>query len=136
MSESNWEMKISFLGTDQVVKGNILRLHAPLTFEALRDKTRDQGFYSVRSRGNIGLPKSYWMLLVNLERGGEKKEYFEFKKGDIVYCPRQDALFIIYEDNPKINLPVYYFGEVVEGLECFATMRRGLMAKIELSTID
>lgn len=135
MSESNWEMKITFVGTEKVVKGHILRLHAPLTFEALRDKTRDTGSYTVRTRGNIGSPKAYWMLLVNLERGGEKKEYTDFKKGDIVYCPRQDALFIIYEANPTIRLPVHYFGEIVEGIEHFNTLQNGVMAKIEFTAI-
>jgi hypothetical protein len=135
MSESKWEIKISFVGTEKIVIGTILRFHSPLTFEALRDKTRDTGFYTVRSRGNIGLPKTYWMLLVNINRGAEKKEYTEYKKGDVVYCPRQDALYLIYEDNPKISLPVYYMGEINDGVESFVELRNGVMAKIELTEI-
>ena len=135
MSEAKWEIKISFVGTENVVKGHILRYHSPLTFEALRDKTRETGFYTVRSRGNIGLPKTYWMLLVNLNRGAEKKEYTDYKKGDIVYCPRQDALYFIYDKNPKISLPVYYMGEICNGIELFTGLRNGIMAKIELTEI-
>ena len=135
MSESNWEIKITFVGTDKVVIGNIVRFYLPLTFEAFRDKTRDKGFYTVRSRGNIGSPKAYWMLLVNLQKGGEKKEYTDVKKGDILYCPRQDAIFLVYDENPRINLPVYYLGEIKKGYEHFSELRNGVMAKIELTEI-
>ena len=80
MSESKWEIKISFVGTENIVKGTILRFHSPLTFEALRDKTRDTGFYTVRSRGNIGLPKTYWILLVSINRGAEKRNIQNIRK--------------------------------------------------------
>ena len=57
------------------------------------------------------------------------------KNGDIVYCPRQDALFLIL-DNPKINYPVFYIGKVTEGLEELSTLRNGVMCKIELKDIS
>ena len=77
-SQSEFEIVFTFIGTDKIVKGDILRFQAPQTFEALRDKTRDKGYYTVRSRANIGRTKSYWMLLVELKKSGEKKEYKEY----------------------------------------------------------
>ena len=52
-----------------------------------------------------------------------------------MYCPRQDALYLIYEDNPKISLPVYYMGEINNEIESLAELRNGVMAKIELTEI-
>ena len=75
------------------------------------------------------------MILVDLKRGGEKGEYKAPKIGDLVYCPRQDALYIIF-DTPTINLPVYYIGEITEGLEVLHDMRNGTMVKIELTDIS
>ena len=117
-----------------MVKGEISRIHAPLTFETLFDKTRDTGSFTVRSRGNIGLPKAYWMLLINIHRGKEKKEYKDYKKGDIVYCPRQDAIYLVY-DNAKIPLPVFLLGKITEGVDNISKLRNGVMAKIELHEI-
>ena len=139
MSESEWQISFSFVGTGKMVKGRILRQQAPQTFETLRDKTREareEGkYFTVRSRANIGRVKNYWMVLVGLKRGREKSEYKTPKIGDIVYCPRQDALYLIF-DTPTINLPVYYIGEIIEGLEFLADMRNGTMVKIELLDIS
>jgi len=119
------------VGTNKQVVGTIVRLNAPLTFEKLVDTIRERGTFAVRSRGNIGLPKSYWMLLVGLQRGPEKHRHEHVRVGDILYCPRQDAIFIVY-DEPKIDLPVYYLGEVTEGLEHLKEMRNGVMVNIKL----
>lgn len=131
MSQSEMEILFTFIGTEAVVKGKLIRIHSPMTVQKLYDKTYETGSFTCRSRGNIGLPKAYWMLLVELKRGAEKKEHKDVQIGDIVYCPRQDAIYIIY-DNPKINLPVYYLGEVTEGLDYLKTMRNGTMVKIEI----
>lgn len=133
-SQSEFEMIFTFVGTDSVVIGDIIRFQAPQTFEALRDKTREKGFFTVRSRANIGREKSYWMLLVDLKRGGEKNEYKDCQIGDIVYCPRQDAIYLIY-DTPNLTLPVYYLGKITSGIEAFQTMRNGTMVKIEFKEI-
>lgn len=138
-SESEWEISFSFVGTGKVVKGHILRMHAPQTFETLRDKmreAREEGKnFTVRSRANIGRVKNYWMLFVDLKRGREKSELKTPKIGDIVYCPRQDAFYLIF-DTPTINLPVFYIGEITEGLDVFSDMRNGTMVKIELKDIS
>ena len=138
-SESEWEISFSYVGTGKVIKGHILRWQAPQTFETLRDKireAREEGkHFTVRSRANIGRVKNYWMIFVELKRGGEKKEYKTPKIGDIVYCPRQDALYLVY-DTPTINLPVFYIGEITEGLEALADMRNGTMVKIDLRDIS
>jgi len=138
-SESEWEILFSFVGTGKVVKGHILRLQAPQTFETLRDKMREareeKKNFTVRSRANIGRVKNYWMLFVDLKRGREKSELKTPKIGDIVYCPRQDALYLIF-DTPTINLPVFYIGEITEGLDVLADMRNGTMVKIQLKDIS
>ncbi len=133
-SQSEFEMIFTFVGTEKVVTGEIIRFKAPQTFEALFDKTRENGFYTVRSRANIGREKSYWMVLVDLKRGGEKKEYKEAQIGDIVHCPRQDAIYLIY-DTPKLTLPVYYLGKITSGIDALPTMRNGTMVKIEFKEI-
>lgn len=132
MSQVELEIIISFIGTPHILKGKLIRYHAPLTIQALADKTLEKGSFTCRTRGNIGMPKSYWMLLVDIKRGAEKHEYKDAKKGDIVYCPRQDAVYLIY-DQPKISLPVYYLGEITEGIEALKTMKNGTMAKIQIN---
>ncbi|MHA1746674.1 MAG: hypothetical protein ACTSWW_11790 [Promethearchaeota archaeon] len=138
-SQSEWEISFSFVGTGKVIKGHILRWQAPQTFETLQDKireAREEGkYFTVRSRANIGRVKNYWMLLVDLKRGREKSEYKTAKIGDIVYCPRQDALYLIF-DTPTINLPVFYIGEITEGIEALSDMRNGTMVKIEVKDIS
>ncbi|UYP47960.1 hypothetical protein NEF87_004245 [Candidatus Lokiarchaeum ossiferum] len=133
-SQSKFEIIFTFVGTDSVVIGEIIRFQAPQTFEALQDKTREKGFYTVRSRANIGRVKSYWMVLVDLQRGGEKNEYKESQIGDIVYCPRQDAIYLIY-DTPTLTLPVYYLGKIKSGIESLPNMRNGTMVKITFKEI-
>ncbi len=134
MSQTSFEIRFSFIGTGKTVKGEIQRNNCPQTFEAIKDKTREKGFYTVRSRGNIGSNRTYWMILIALRKGGEKDEYKNYKTGDIVYCPRQDALFLII-DNPKIQYPAYYIGKVTEGLEILSSLQNGVMCKIELKDI-
>jgi len=134
MSQTTWEIKFSFIGTGKTVKGEIQRNNCPQTFEAIRDKTRDKGFFTVRSRGNIGSPRTYWMILLGLRRGGEKDQYKNYKTGDIVYCPRQDALFLIL-DNPKINYPAFYIGKITEGIDVLTSLQNGVMCKIELKDL-
>jgi len=134
MSQILFEISFSFIGTEKVVKGEIQRNKCPQTFEAIRDKTREKGFFTVRSRGNIGSKRTYWMVLINLRKGGEKDQYKNFQTGDIVYCPRQDALFLIL-DNPKINYPVYYIGKITDGIDDLSSLQNGVMCKIELKDI-
>lgn len=134
MSQTSFEISFSFIGTGKVVKGEIQRNNCPQTFEAIRDKTREKGFFTVRSRGNIGSKRTYWMALISLRRGGEKNQYKDMKNGDIVYCPRQDALFLIL-DNPKLNYPAYYIGKITEGIENLSNLQNGVMCKIELKDI-
>jgi len=134
MSQTTWEIRFSFIGTGKTVKGEIQRNNCPQTFEAIKDKTRDKGFFTVRSRGNIGSPRTYWMILIGLRRGGEKDQYKNYKTGDIVYCPRQDALFLIL-DNPKINYPAFYIGKITDGIDDLSSLQNGVMCKIELKDI-
>ena len=134
MSQTTWEIKFSFIGTGKTVKGEIQRNNCPQTFEAIKDKTRDKGFFTVRSRGNIGSQRTYWMILLGLRRGGEKDQYKNYKTGDIVYCPRQDALFLIL-DNPKINYPAFYIGKITDGIDELSSLQNGVMCKIELKDI-
>ncbi len=130
-SQSEYELIFSFIGTPNIVKGELLRFQAPQTFEVLFDKTREKGAFTVRGRANIGMPKTYWILLVEIKKNGEKKEYKDYKAGDIVYCPRQDALFLLY-DASKISFPVYYIGKITENIEGLKTLRNGTMCKIEI----
>lgn len=131
MSQSEIEIVISFIGTDAVVKGTLLRLDAPFTIQKLMDKSP----FTVRSRGNIGSPKAFWMLFVDIKKGAERKEYKGAKQGDIVYCPLQDAIFVVYGEDAKLKLPVFYLGQVTEGLESFGTFRNGTMAKITVAPL-
>jgi hypothetical protein len=131
MSQSEIEITMSFVGTGAVVKGTLLRLDAPFTVQKLMDKSP----FTVRSRGNIGSPKTFWMFFVDIKKGAERNEYKGAKPGDIVYCPLQDALFVVFGENPKINLPVFYLGQVTEGLESFSSLRNGTMVKMQIKPL-
>src|SRR6056297_2624923 len=124
MSQSVLEIKMSFLGTEKILKGELRRIDAPLTIQKIIDKAP----FVARSRANIGRPKQYWMVLVDLKKGLEGEPYIESEEGDIVYCPRQDAIYIIYDGEPEFNYPVFQLGKVTEGLNSFEDMRNGTNA--------
>ncbi len=131
MSQSKLELKLEFLGTEKVLKGELMRIDAPFTIQKLMDKSP----FVARTRGNIGREKNYWMVLVEIKKGAEGEEYVENEVGDIVYCPRQDAVFIIFDEGAEFNYPVYYLGEVTEGLEVLQDIRNGTNAKIHVNPL-
>ena len=132
MSQSVLEIKMSFLGTEKVLKGELRRIDAPLTIQKLIDKSP----FVARSRANIGRPKQYWMVLVDIKKGLEVDPYQDYEKGDILYCPRQDGIYIVFDGKPDFNYPVFRLGEVTEGLDSFDGMRNGTNAKIEIQDIS
>jgi hypothetical protein len=132
MSQSNFQINFEFVGTNKIVTGEILRLQSPLTIETIIDKAP----FTVRSRGNLGRKKTFWMVLIDIKKGGEKSMHKKYEIGDIVYCPRQDALFLIYDDAPEIPFPVYFLGKITAGLEDLKTMRNGTMVKISFKDIS
>jgi hypothetical protein len=134
MSQSAFEISFSVVGTSTIIKGEIVRLHSPFTIQTLLDNIQEKGSFTVRSRSNIGLPKSYLMLFVDLHRGSEKQEHTNIQIGDIVYCPRQDAIFVIYA-KPKISLPVYYLGKITQGMDFLPSILNGSMISIKVREI-
>ena len=131
MSQSKLEMKLTFLGTDIVIKGEIMRIYAPMTVQKLMDKAP----FVARTRGNVGREKAYWMVLVDIKKGAEGEEYLDYEVGEIIYCPRQDAVFIQYDEVKEYDYPVYYLGKVTEGLEKIPELRNGTNARIEFEDI-
>ena len=131
---SEAELTITFTFIDpragnKTMVGHILRLNSPLIVQSIINKAP----FTVRSRGNLGKPKSYLMAIIEISRGPEKQAYKDVKPGDIVYCPRQDALFIFYDaEYPKIPYPMYFIGNITKGLYILPTMRNGTMMRINV----
>ena len=113
------------------MKGEMLRLVSPMTISRLID------YFQVTKlgRANIGRPKYYWVVLIELKRGIEKKPYKDYKIGDILYCPQQDAIYLYYGEG-KISLPVTFIGRITEGIEMLPDMRNGTMTKVSISDIS
>ena len=130
-SESIYQIKIDFLGTEKIVEGEIERVKAPRLIQKLINKSP----FNAMAKKNFGNPKSYWMILTDIKRGMEAVEYKDYHKGDIVYCPRQDALFFIFEDNPPISLPVFFVGNITSGIEHLEELRRSMNTKLEMIDI-
>jgi hypothetical protein len=135
MSQSELQIIFKFIepGAEKVLTGRIIRLQSPLIVQAIMDKAP----FICRTRGNIGSPKSYWIFMVDIARGPEKQLYKQVVVGDIVYCPRQDSLFVFHDkEHPPISDQLFYIGKIESGLEVLKTVRNGTNARVEIKELS
>jgi len=107
------------------LKGEILRIYAPLSADAIINKL------PIILRGRFGFgSKVYWTLPgVEIYKGTNSKSHKNVEKGDIIYNPKSDELTFILEDTElqnKVNL----IGKVTSNLEFFLQAKNGLNTKI------
>ena len=107
------------------LKGEILRIYAPLSADAIINKL------PIILRGRFGFgSKVYWTLPgVEIYKGTNSKSHKNVEKGDIIYHPKSDELTFILEDTElqnKVNL----IGKVTSNLEFFLQAKNGLNTKI------
>jgi hypothetical protein len=125
MSEAILEMTMKFVGTDKVIRAQLDRNAAPATIQALIDLAP----MTRRCMMNVGTPKAYYMILVEIKRGREKSPSQIAKAGEILYDPLQDALYMIFRDC-KLRNPGVKIGMITQGLDLLPTMPNGIMVEI------
>ena len=107
------------------LKGEILRIYAPLSADAIINKL------PLVLKGRFGFgSKVYWTLPgVEIYKGTNSKSRKKVEKGEIIYSPKSDELTFILEDTElqnKVNL----IGKVTSNLEFFLQAKNGLNTKI------
>jgi hypothetical protein len=127
MSQAELEIIFDFLGTGKVVKGEIARFQAPLTIQRLMDTSP----ITTRMRYNIGSTKTYLMLLLTIKKGMEKEATKHPEVGDILYCPQQDAIFVVFKPT-KFSISVKFLGKITEGLSELEEIPLGTNVKINV----
>ena len=104
------------------------RLSAPMTIQRLIDESP----MTVRARANLGSPKAFLMLMMNIKKGMEKEPTKVGKAGDILYCPQQDSIFLVFA-NAQLLSPARLLGRIESGLDGLADVPNGTNVKIELT---
>jgi len=107
------------------LKGEILRIYAPLSADAIINKL------PIILRGRFGFgSKIYWTLPgVEIYKGTNSKSHKNVEKGDIIYNTKSDELTFILEDTELQN-KVNQIGKVTSNLEFFLQAKNGLNTKI------
>ena len=107
------------------LKGEILRIYAPLSADAIINKL------PIILRGRFGFgSKVYWTLPgVEIYKGTNSKSHKNVEKGDIIYNPKSDELTFILED-VELQNKVNQIGKVTSNLEFFLQVKNGLNTKI------
>ena len=107
------------------LKGEILRIYAPLSADAIITKL------PIILRGRFGFgSKVYWTLPgLEIYKGTNTKSNKNVEKGDIIYNPKSDELLFILEST-ELQTKVNKIGKVTENLEFFLQAKNGLNTKI------
>jgi len=89
----------------------------------------------IRGRFNfIGL-KTHWMLSqIGISVGPDSKATLTVEKGDIVYCPQTDSVYIFIE-NDKLQAKMNKMGKInnIEELNLFYKAKNGTNTELKLS---
>jgi hypothetical protein len=118
------KIKIDLFGIG-ILKGEILRVYAPLTTDAIVNKLP----IVLRGRFSFG-SKAYWTLPgIEIYKGHNPKSVKSVEKGEIVYNPKTDELVIILE-NIEMPNKVNKVGRVSNNLEILLNAKNGLNTKI------
>ncbi len=124
MSESLSRFKVKFIieGVGEA-EGELNRIHAPKTVEALRD------VLPISSRANVWQEKEVYFN-VGIKKGLEKPTK-EVQKGTIAYWPIGDAV-ALFLDKIEPYSEVNIVGNITNNMEIFEKAKRGSIIKMEL----
>ncbi len=124
MSESLSRFKVKFIieGVGEA-EGELNRIHAPKTVEALRDALPISG------RANVWQEKEVYFN-VGIKKGLEKPTK-EVETGTLAYWPVGDSL-CVFHDKIEPYSEVNIVGRVTRNLEVFSRVRRGDLIRVEL----
>jgi len=90
---------------------------------------------TIRGRFNFIGPKTHWMLSqIGISVGPDSKATLTVEKGDIVYCPQTDSVYIFIE-NDKLQTKMNKMGRVdnLDDLELFKSVKNGINTELKLS---
>jgi len=111
-------------GTEKA-EGELIRITAPLTVEALLKKMPLEGRAHPINGG--------FSFIVGIKRGAEKAVN-KVKAGTIAYWPMGDALCVYNGDTSSYN-PVNKVGKITQNIEVFKRIKSGTRIKIEKSSL-
>ena len=108
------------------IEATLQRNLSPLTCEALVSSLPKTGLGWTARQGN-----GYYMIQINIKRGTEKHTKL-LEKGDIVYCPREDSILLVFDDDADLPGPVNKLGKINSDLEPIKNARRGINVTLSI----
>ncbi|MCK4239758.1 MAG: hypothetical protein KAX33_11580 [Candidatus Lokiarchaeota archaeon] len=90
---------------------------------------------TIRGRFNFIGPKTHWMLSqIGISVGPDSKATLTVEKGDIVYCPQTDSVYIFIE-NDTLQTKMNKIGKIndIEELNLFSNAKNGTNTELKLS---
>ena len=132
MSESSDKIPINInIFNCGTIKATFYRHLSPFSVMEIREKLP----LTIRGRFNfIGL-KTHWMLSqIGISVGPDSKATLTVEKGDIVYCPQTDSVYIFIE-NDKLQAKMNKIGKIndIEELNLFSNAKNGTNTELKLS---
>ncbi len=89
----------------------------------------------IRGRFNFIGSKTHWMLpQIGISVGPDSKATLTVEKGDIVYCPQTDSIYIFVE-NDNLTTKMNKMGKInnIEDLNLFSNAKNGTNTELKLS---
>ena len=117
MAIEHYELIIEFIGVDSCV-GILERIKAPLTIERISRKIP----FKASGRFYIG-GRNYFMIPIGIKKGLEKNPTDEVDKGDLVYEPNSDSIFICMISG-KTGMKVTKIGKITENLSVLEKIQK------------
>jgi hypothetical protein len=111
------------------IKATLVRHLSPFSVEAIAGKMP----LTIRGRFNFMGAKTHWMLSgIGISVGADSKATHTVEKGDIVYCPRDDSIYIFIEDD-KLDTKINKIGRILDlnELELFKDIQNGTSTELK-----
>ncbi len=132
MSESSDKISININIFDcGTIKASFYRHLSPFSVMEIIEKLP----LTIRGRFNFIGPKSHWMLSqIGISVGPDSKATLTVEKGDVVYCPQTDSVYIFIE-NDKLQTKMNKIGKInnIEELNLFSNAKNGTNTELKLS---
>jgi hypothetical protein len=114
-----------------VIKANFYRHLSPFSIDEILEKMP----LTIRGRFNFMGQKTHWMLSqIGISIGPDSKATFIVEKGDIVYCPQTDNIYIFIE-NDKLNTKMNKIGKIdnLEDIDLIRKTKNGTNTELKKS---
>ncbi len=132
MSESSDKIPINInIFNCGTIKATFYRHLSPFSVMEILEKLP----LTIRGRFNFIGPKTHWMLSqIGISVGPDSKATLTVEKGDIVYCPQTDSVYIFIE-NDKLPTKMNKIGKInnIEELNLFSNAKNGTNTELKLS---